>query len=399
MKNKIFISLIVATTLNGAINFSDYASSGSTINKFLGSNSNVGDALKDFAKNKGMDLIKDTQSTAIKSVTSYILSKTGNAINADFMKYCYDYKPVPVNDFSFSFDICDMIGKVNTDPCDLAPNLESMGYYKKKTDYSNIKKYCEARTDDKPQFSYSTKENIKDIKLGNIIKVNQNKEEVENDKIEDTSIGLNNAKNNKVVEKAIYENDYKTYKVLKDVVKYSKKEEEGENPDFTTINVEYEKYSDYEKSVDDLASTYATFEEQLNIDKIKTDVLSKIEDLENESDKVSIVQKALADFKETAKKYEAVEIDRVLSLELNDENRIVYPTKDMVNKYPADKKAKIVYQIEKQKREEAFLIAKVKKRMNDLVMQCEVELYKVLKYTEPFDYDAELQKIKDKVGL
>lgn len=369
--------------------------------------------LQDLLKNNTHDIMENGKLNAMESLSDYILNKSGagvNIIGGDMLQVCYNYKPKPIRNFDFSFNICKMIGSDNLDPCSLAPNLESLGYYKK-TRKVDLSDFCTSIFGEKPQFQISVNDNIKKV---NTTKYGSSQEDKDGKKIESpnkdiskTSLGLKNAEdnNNAIVKKAITNNDYRTFEILKEVVETSS-EDQTKNVDFSQINVEYETYEDYSKSLESQADIYSSFNERLNIDRYKQSVLSQLR-LVKEDDKASIstqkeaiIQKALEDYREILRKYEEIEIkrSRVLDINIDDSDRIVYPTQEVVSRYNKEARARVVYRIEKQKKAEATVIANVRKKVLRLESLCELELKKTLIHSEEFDEEEERKKIINRLN-
>ena len=413
---KKLITLILIVSFAKAISFDDFSS----VADVSGLNSDsIGKTIGTYATSSsssfsnGFSSIKDTFSNkAMSSVTSVILNKSGGALNSSVggvLSYCYDYKPSPVKNFDFSFDPCNLFGNSSLSPCDSAPNLEKLGYYKK-SDVSQLSfdfnRYCNKLINS----NETTTQVVKSVNTSKTIDktIVNNNDKVEN-KISDSAIGLEKGLSNIDVKKAIETNNYKTYTVMKDVVKRA--DDNVDEIDFTNINVEYKTLEEYEESVESLANDYTQSKNNINLDKLKRESYEQFvrvnadtsDENEREKQKEALKSKILEDYKNLLDKFEKYEIDKTTWLLTNENKQVVYPTANVVKgAATTEEKINMIYYIEKQKKEKANMITIVKSQTFNTYEQAkkviEVSYLKSIEFNREKEYNAIMEKLNSLGG-
>jgi len=393
---KNLLSSVLLLSYASAINFEDFQGVVGNIDSKIIDKTFKSDlsSIKDSIKNKAMD-----------SVTSIINNKTGGLLNnaaGGVLSHCYDYKPVPIKPFDFSFDPCTLFSNPKISPCDTAPNLEDMGYYKKSNKLQielDLKRYCNKasikETIDKVVESINT--NI------TVDKAISNKEQKQKT-LANSAIGLLKGSKNVDVKKAIETNNYKNYKVMKDVL--TRADDNKNEIDFSSINVEYKTIDDYEKSVQNLASDYLHSKSSINLNKLKRESYEQFKrinndttnDLERETQKQALKSKILEDYKSLLEKYEKYEIDKKIWLLTKENKQVVYPTATVVKTAATvEERINMIYYIEKQKKDKASIIADVKSKAFDMyekaIKVIEVSYLKSIEFDREKEYKIIMTKL------
>lgn len=428
MKKQITISIVaisLASNLSASNLFGDFVPKVTQGSQFNLS----GDALKDkatsFLDTKADSFMKDMTKQATSSIAAYaggaLKGITGNSLD-----YCYTYKPKKKGEFGFSLNPCDFFKGAN--PCKLAPNLSSMGFYKKpldvEKDFAIIKYLCDAssvKVDEKKVKSvikaYSdddvlaqeTQKNItQDADAEKPTAKAKTKQETreETDKI----LSLDNLQKNKAIRDVMQGNDYKSAVIIKNIIKSSNTEEldgDAANLDLSNFNIKDATLKEYEESIDKMTIQISSVEKSLDINYIKRTAIKEFDNVNNstsdeterEQQKEAIKQNLLKTLKQSLSLKEAMEISR-LDYKVDEKNQIAYPTKEYVGRgtTPQDR-LKLAYHISKQKVLKAEAQAQIKIENEKLYSEAENAIEAAKINSRLFNRAAALATLKAELGL
>lgn len=389
---------------------SSISSFGSSANNL--SNVNMGSLL---TESNYQSVVNKYQGNMLNNIYKSFAGSTGGGINAiggsNLLGLCYVYKGTGSSDFSLN--VCDLVGKLSN-PCSFAPSLTSFGYSKKSTsssEYSSLKNYCQAL------FGTSTKKKmtLKTIDTNSYISSRATNASTTSSNggnvlsgsgasgaIHTSAISFNNAKTTTnsggFAYKAIMENDYENYEVLKQI--------NANNPsaygvDGYDINVDYEKYDDYEASIDELADIYFNMEKALDPYEIYTIASQQFLRINaNSSDyssrstnKENAKAKILTDFDTMIEKWKVTEYDKRFSM-IDKTGWIVYPTKELIARFNEKDRLRLIAKVEKQKRVISSLKAQIQYEALQKRNEIDIQVSNALVRSREFDRTTATSELK-----
>jgi len=433
MKRIIAISLVTltfTTSVTASNMFGDFGSIVPKVTQGSGFDlSGSGNALVDSATKyfdtQSSSLLKKATSKATSSLAAYaggaLKGATGNTLD-----YCYTYKPKKSGDFSFSLNPCDLFKGAN--PCKLAPDLSSMGFYKKPLDatkdFEFIKNLCDigkvgvdekkiaamvqAYSDDDilAQDTQKNKKQAEGAEQGTAKAKTKEEAREELDKL----LAIEQLQKNKIIRDVMQGNDYKSAVVIKNIIKSSDtKSLDGDtsNLDLSNFNVKDATLKEYEESIDKISAQITSTEKPINISYIIRMAIKEFDTINNSTtdenerreQKEASKQNLLKTLKESLSLKEAMEISR-LDYKVDEKTQIAYPTKEYVGRgtTPQDR-LKLAYHITKQKMLKAEAIAAIKSSHETIYSDVENAIEAAKINSELFNRQAALASLKAELGL
>lgn len=350
-------------------------------------------------------------------------------------KYCYDFTPPSVNSPISILNPCD-VGALGANLCDKAPDLSLLGFSKRNG--VDLKSYCRTLGKEQtspagtggvivpPTSTVGISKNVKGVNTTNVLK--DRYEKIKKAKsgggsgssggsggsggesgtiassggksLNNSSIALNNNKDNQEVAKVIYQNNYKGYKLLEDANSISSNT--VEKVDLSTLSNGYETIDEYRASVDDLTQIFYMNENNINLTYLKNTAELVFANINStyptasaqEAQKTAESATLLKMYEEQLDLWKVSEIQKKIWITTKENEQIVYPTEEMLD-LTNDTNARIgmVYYGEKNKNEKAKLVADVESIVFDAYEKAKnvVEMAKINSRT--FDRTEEYQKI------
>jgi len=364
------------------------------------------------------DLINSGKQGATNTFIGMLNSNLDGAGN--LMDVCYVYKPKPIKNFDFSFNICNSLPNINNF-CDLAPSLSKYGYEKKSssnTDALDIKSYCNDIFGTGIEKSISITEMIKNVDYSKEIYSDLKEETIKkpseiSDKIfsENSPLNYKNAWEQKDKNKetagiynAIIKNDYESIRAYKMVLKRADKDTITKDSNFKNINVPYNTVADYDKSVTKLRDNRKKLLESLSIVELSKKAETAFNTInagtedrqERATQKEAQLVKFYDEYVEMLEKWANMETN--IQLMTNYKEEIVYPTKELVNRYKQRDRAKVVYRIEEQKTKKVQVLNNIDRGVQELKDKVHISLQNEMLRSMEFDRQTALQEIEALLG-
>lgn len=330
-----------------------------------------------------------------------------NSLGAKFapaLEVCYVHSPAPANGSAMevTFNACDALQNINTpNPCDSLPDLSMLGFSKKNIDF-DLSSYCDTLT--KKYQKINIEQSTGAVDFNNLLKDADNAEK----QVPST---FANANKNSAFGTAVKDNDYQSAKTYETIMLQSGITDPSKI-DTSNINVAYKTPQEYEKSIKDRLTMLTVLRSELDLNRLKSHAKAQFIKANNkfplnqasgsgavsqsqarETQKESVANILKGEYEKLTDKW--IEMKTQQELLLTYEPAVLNPTKEYVNQFRDEDRAKVVYAIEKQKAWKANIMDKYNIEGETMKKKANIVIDRARVSTNEINENYELSKLNE----